>query len=78
MKDPYQILGVPETATDEEVKKAYLKRYLASKRREEELRLSLEALETELAEYTDIVKIPCSSVKGDGIEAVKAEIEKVC
>ena len=24
MKDPYQILGVPETATDEEVKKAYL------------------------------------------------------
>ena len=23
MKDPYQILGVPETATDEEVKKAY-------------------------------------------------------
>lgn len=30
-----------------EIKKAYLKRYLASKRREEELRLSLEALETE-------------------------------
>ena len=25
MKDPYQVLGVPETATDEEVKKAYLK-----------------------------------------------------
>ncbi|MBQ5825363.1 MAG: YihA family ribosome biogenesis GTP-binding protein [Clostridia bacterium] len=38
----------------------------------------LEALETELADYKDIVKIPCSSVKGDGIAAVKAEIEKVC
>ena len=38
----------------------------------------LEALETELADYTDIVKIPCSSVKGDGVEAVKAEIEKAC
>ncbi len=25
MNDPYQVLGVPETATDEEVKKAYLK-----------------------------------------------------
>ena len=24
MNDPYQILGVPETATDAEVKKAYL------------------------------------------------------
>ena len=23
MKDPYQVLGVPETATDEEIKKAY-------------------------------------------------------
>ena len=23
MNDPYQILGVPETATDEEIKKAY-------------------------------------------------------
>ena len=43
-----------------------------------EFNARLEALETELAEYSDIVKIPCSSVKGDGIEAVKAEIEKVC
>ena len=25
MNDPYKILGVPETASDEEVKKAYLK-----------------------------------------------------
>ena len=23
MRDPYQVLGVPSTATDEEVKKAY-------------------------------------------------------
>ena len=23
MNDPYQVLGVPETATDEEIKKAY-------------------------------------------------------
>lgn len=43
-----------------------------------EFNARLEALETELAEYSDIVKIPCSSVKGDGIEVVKAEIEKVC
>ena len=43
-----------------------------------EFNARLESLETELAEYSDIVKIPCSSVKGDGIEAVKAEIEKVC
>ena len=33
-------------------------------------------IQTELADYSDIVRIPCSSVKGDGIEAVKAEIEK--
>ena len=36
----------------------------------------LSALETELADYADIIKIPVSSVKGDGVEAVKAEIEK--
>ncbi len=43
-----------------------------------EFNARLEALETELADYADIIKIPCSSVKGDGIEAVKAEIEKAC
>ena len=43
-----------------------------------EFNARLEALETELADYADIIKIPCASVKGDGIEAVKAEIEKAC
>ena len=41
-----------------------------------EFNARLAALETELADYADIVKIPVSSVKGDGVEAVKAEIEK--
>ncbi len=41
-----------------------------------EFNARLEALDTELADYRDIVKIPCSAVKGDGIEAVKAELEK--
>ena len=31
MRDPYQVLGIPSTATDEEVKKAY--RNLARKYR---------------------------------------------
>lgn len=38
----------------------------------------LSALETELADYADIIKIPVSSVKGDGVEAVKAQLEKAC
>lgn len=41
-----------------------------------EFNARLEALKTELADYSNIVRIPCSSVKGHGIEAVKAEIEK--
>lgn len=41
-----------------------------------EFNARLSALETELADYADITKIPVSSVKGDGVEAVKAEIEK--
>lgn len=41
-----------------------------------EFNARLAALETELAGYEDITRIPVSSVKGDGIEAVKAEIER--
>ena len=41
-----------------------------------EFNARLAALETELAEFKDIARIPVSSVKGDGVEAVKAEIEK--
>ncbi len=43
-----------------------------------EFNARLEALNTELKDYADIIKIPCSAVKGNGIEAVKAEIEKAC
>lgn len=37
----------------------------------------LTALETELADYGDITKIPFSAVNGSGLDLIKAEIERV-
>ena len=38
----------------------------------------LEALQTELADYGDITKIPCSAVNGTGIEELKKVIDAFC
>ena len=38
----------------------------------------LDALQTELAAYEDIPKIPCSAVKGTGVEELKKIIDDVC
>lgn len=37
----------------------------------------MEAIPTELKGFEDIIKIPFSAVNGEGVEAVKAEIEKM-
>ncbi len=38
----------------------------------------LEALQTELADYGDITKIPCSAVNGTGVEELKKVIDAFC
>jgi len=38
----------------------------------------MESLKTELADYEDILKIPCSAVNGTGIEQLKTVINKAC
>lgn len=38
----------------------------------------LEALQTELADYGDITKIPCSAVNGTGVEELKKVIDAYC
>ena len=38
----------------------------------------LEALETELAGYEDVAKIPCSAVNGAGVEELKKIIDAAC
>ncbi len=38
----------------------------------------LEALQTELADYGDITKIPCSAVNGSGVEELKKIIDAYC
>ena len=38
----------------------------------------LEALQTELAAYADIAQIPCSAVKGTGVEELKRIIDEAC
>ena len=38
----------------------------------------LEALQTELADYGDITKIPCSAVNGSGVEELKKVIDAYC
>lgn len=38
----------------------------------------LEALQTELADYGDITKIPCSAVNGSGVEELKKVIDAFC
>ena len=38
----------------------------------------LEALQTELADYGDITKMPCSAVNGTGVEELKKVIDAYC
>ena len=66
MNDPYQILNIPPTATDEEVKRAY--RDLARKYHpddkdstQEELQEEQETLHSEIAE----LKVPLTEVQED-------------